>query len=180
MKKYFVMLSLLAMVFAAQAQTKFHDVECNDAKGPVKSITVKQKNIMGEVSVVMKFTQDGKLSDCEGTVISDAVYDQNGYLLSCVTATNGDKVNVSYEWEEGRVKTQISKVGSFEMKVTNNYDVDGNIISQVTEMAGNKTESKNSDFQFDGNGNWISRKTTLTVMGQERSFTVTRSFEYYQ
>ena len=81
MKKYFVMLSLMAMVFAAQAQTKFHDVECNDAKGPVKSITVKQKYIMGEIRVVMKFTQEGKLSDSEGTVISDAMYDNNGYLL---------------------------------------------------------------------------------------------------
>lgn len=180
MKKYFVMLSLLAMVFAAQAQTKFHDVECNDAKGPVKSITVKQKNIMGEVRVVMKFTQEGKLSDSEGTVISDAMYDKNGYLLSCVTATNGDKVNVSYEWEEGKVKTQTSKVGNFVIIVTNSYDADGNLTTQVTEIGGNKTESRNHDFQYDEHGNWISRKTTMKVMGQERTVTISRSFEYYQ
>jgi hypothetical protein len=184
MKKYFVMLSLMAMVFAAQAQTKFHDVECNDAKGPVKSITVKQKNIMGEVRVVMKFTQEGKLSDSEGTVISDAMYDNNGYLLSCVTATNGDKVNVSYEWEEGKVKTQTSSIGNIVMKVINNYDENGLISSASTEMAGNKSEMKMSDYKFDDHGNWISRKATQTVkiLGQENTFIsiFERSLEYYQ
>ena len=39
MKKVMMMIALLAIPFAMQAQTKFHDLEVNDAKGPVKSIT---------------------------------------------------------------------------------------------------------------------------------------------
>ena len=31
-----MMLAMLALPFAAQAQTKFHDVEANEATGPVK------------------------------------------------------------------------------------------------------------------------------------------------
>ena len=38
MKKVFMMMALLALPFAMQAQTKFHDVEANDATGAVKSI----------------------------------------------------------------------------------------------------------------------------------------------
>ena len=44
MKKVLMMLALMAMPFAMQAQTKFHDVEANEAKGPVKSMVV---NVMG-------------------------------------------------------------------------------------------------------------------------------------
>ena len=46
MKKVFMMIAMMAVTFAAQAQTKFHDVEANDAQGPVKSITT---NVMGQV-----------------------------------------------------------------------------------------------------------------------------------
>ena len=57
MKKAFLMLVLFIVPFALQAQTKFHDVEANDAKGAVKSIT---SNRMGN-PVSIKFTQDGKM-----------------------------------------------------------------------------------------------------------------------
>ena len=35
MKKVMMMLALMAIPFAMQAQTKFHDVEVNEATGPV-------------------------------------------------------------------------------------------------------------------------------------------------
>ena len=38
MKKLMMMVAMLAVSFAMQAQTKFHDVELNEAKGAVKSI----------------------------------------------------------------------------------------------------------------------------------------------
>ena len=57
MKKAFMMLALLAVPFAMQAQTKFHDVEANDAKGPVKSITSSR---MGQAQVT-NFTVEGKM-----------------------------------------------------------------------------------------------------------------------
>ena len=40
MKKVFMLLAMMAMPFAMQAQTKFHDAEANEAKGAVKSLTV--------------------------------------------------------------------------------------------------------------------------------------------
>ena len=73
MKKVMMMMAMLAMTFAAQAQTKFHDVELNEATGPVKSIT--QAGMMGRGEQVINFTQDGKMQ-AEG--LSGLVYDENG------------------------------------------------------------------------------------------------------
>ena len=56
MKKIFMMIAALAMTAAMQAQTKFHDVEANEAKGPVKSISM---NMMGN-PINFDFTEDGK------------------------------------------------------------------------------------------------------------------------
>ena len=57
MKKVLMMVAMLAVSFAMQAQTKFHDVEANDATGPVKSI---KSQMMGR-DIVITFTQDGKM-----------------------------------------------------------------------------------------------------------------------
>ena len=48
MKKAIMMVALLAAPFALQAQTKFHDVEANEATGPVKCIKM---NRMGQEQV---------------------------------------------------------------------------------------------------------------------------------
>mgnify|MGYP007069861862 CR=1 FL=1 len=182
MKKFFMMIALLTIPFAMQAQTKFHDVEANEAQGPVKSVTVtiKQQVTSVVVTTTVTFTPDGKIANSEGATISDAVYDENGYLLSCVTTAQGSTAKVSYEWENGRVKSQTSTKGDFVMKVTNCYDENGHIISAITEMGGNKSEMKISDYQFDDHGNWISRKQSM--MGQENTFIsiIERSIEYYQ
>ena len=47
-----MMMALLALPFAMQAQTKFHDVEANDATGAVKSI---KSQMMGR-DIVITFT----------------------------------------------------------------------------------------------------------------------------
>ena len=65
----------MAIPFAMQAQTKFHDVEANEATGAVKCI---QSNMMGREQVI-NFTKEGKM---ESNGISDAKYDENGYLQS--------------------------------------------------------------------------------------------------
>ena len=75
MKKVMMMIALMAVPFALMAQTKFHDVELNDATGPVKSIV---SDVMGR-SQTVTFTQDGKMTR-EG--MSNAKYDDNGYLKS--------------------------------------------------------------------------------------------------
>lgn len=75
MKKVMMMLALVAMSFAAQAQTKFHDVEFNEASGPVKKIV---SSVMGREQVT-NISKDGKM-DREG--LTNAVYDAEGYLQS--------------------------------------------------------------------------------------------------
>ena len=75
MKKVFLMMSLLVLSLGMQAQTKFHDVEANDATGPVKCI---KSSMMGR-DFTINFSKDGKMSR-EG--MTDAQYDANGYLIT--------------------------------------------------------------------------------------------------
>ena len=89
-------LALLALPFAMQAQTKFHDVEANDAKGAVKSITT---SMMGQ-SQTITFTQDGKQEN-----LKNATYDENGYLQSAEVEAQGMSLKATYKWENGRIKT---------------------------------------------------------------------------
>ena len=70
-----MMVAMLAVSFAMQAQTKFHDVELNEAKGAVKCI---KSNRMGQ-DIVINFSEDGKMSQAG---MSDAKYDADGYLQS--------------------------------------------------------------------------------------------------
>ena len=85
MKKIMMMIAALAMTVAMQAQSKFHDVEANEAKGAVKSIT---QDVMG-MSTTINFSEDGKMSSTE---FSDAVYDSNGYLQSVKRSMQGQKI----------------------------------------------------------------------------------------
>ena len=88
MKKLMMMVAMLAVSFAMQAQTKFHDVELNEAKGAVKCI---KSNRMGQ-DIVINFTQDGKMSQ-QG--MKDAKYDADGYLQSAKMEMMGNEIEVS-------------------------------------------------------------------------------------
>ena len=96
-----MMMVLFIVPFALQAQTKFHDVEANDAKGAVKSITV---SAMGQTQK-HTFTPEGK----EET-LKNPVYDENGYLQSAEMDAQGMTMKVSYKWENGKVKSQTMNV----------------------------------------------------------------------
>ena len=75
MKIVFMLLAMMAMPFAMQAQTKFHDAEANEAKGAVKSLTV---SMMG-MDRTYQFSEEGKIVSGD---ISDAKYDADGYIQS--------------------------------------------------------------------------------------------------
>ena len=169
MKKIMMMIAALTMTVAMQAQTKFHDVEANEAKGPVKSMTM---NMMGNERTT-NFSQDGKMQSAEMT---DAVYDADGYIQSAKISIQGQSATVKFSWENGRLKTQTVNAMGQEIKTTHNYDANGLITSDTIDMGGMNIESPYSDYQYDDHGNWISRKTTM--MGQE--MTVTRTFTYYE
>ena len=167
MKKFMTLLALIAIPFAMQAQTKFHDVEANEAKGPVKSITTQQ---MGR-SQTITFTADGKQ---EG--VTDAVYDADGYIQSAKVEAQGQKIEVKYTWENGKVKSRTMNMMGREFTTVNNYDENGVIKSTSMDMGGQNMEIPYTDYKFDDKGNWISRKTSM--MGREME--MPRTIEYFE
>ena len=169
MKKIMMIVAALAMTVAMQAQTKFHDVEANEAKGPVKTMTL---SMMGNERTI-NFSQDGKMQSSD---MSDAVYDAEGYLQSAKMNVQGQSVDMKFEWENGHLKSQTINMMGQDIKTTLNYDENGVIKSQSIDMGGQVMESPYSDYKFDDHGNWISRKASM--MGQE--MTATRSFTYYE
>lgn len=169
MKKIMMMIAMLAIPFAMQAQTKFHDVEANEAKGSVKTMKM---DIMG-MSQSIEFSEDGKMVN--SSLMSDAVYDENGYLTSVKMSFQGQSTTVKITWENGRMKSCSLNVMGNDVTNTYNYDENGVVTSESINMGGQLIEIPYSDYKFDDHGNWISRKTEM--MGQE--MTTTRTFTYY-
>lgn len=169
MKKVFMMMALLALPFAMQAQTKFHDVEANDATGAVKSI---KSQMMGR-DIVITFTEDGKMQR-EG--MSDAKYDANGYLQSAKMSFQGQDITVTYKWENGRIKSQTMNMMGQDVTTTRTYNEKGAPASESMNFGGQEMVNPYTDYQYDDHGNWISRKGSM--MGRE--MTQTRTIEYYK
>ena len=169
MKKILMMMALLALPFAMQAQTKFHDVELNEAKGAVKKIS---QSMMG-MDQVVNFTQEGKM-EREG--LSNTKYDAEGYLQSATMSIRGQEVNISYKWENGRVKSQSMDMMGQALTTTYSYNEQGAIVSQSMNVGGQEMKMDYTDIKYDAKGNWVSRKTSM--MGQE--IELTRTIEYYE
>jgi flagellar hook assembly protein FlgD len=167
MKKIMMMIAMLAIPFAMQAQ-KFHDVEANDAKGAVKSITT---SMMGQ-EMKTTFSEDGKMTSGN---LTEAVYDENGYMKSAKMDMRGQSTEVKFTWENGRLKTQTMSMMGNEIVQTYNYDEEGHVKSTSVNFGGQAMEQPFTEYKFDEKGNWISRKTSM--MGQEMKFE--RTIEYY-
>ena len=169
MKKLMMMVAMMAVTLAMQAQAKFHDVELNEAKGAVKCI---KSNQMGQ-DIVINFTPEGKMSQ-QG--MSDAKYDAEGYLQSAKMEMMGNQIDISYVWENGRVIGQkmVTGMGAIEAKRT--FNDDGTTKANVMDMGGNQMEMPFTNYKFDEKGNWISRTTEM--MGQ--TMEQTRTIEYYE
>lgn len=166
MKKVLMMLALMAIPFAMQGQTKFHDVEANEAMGAVKKIS---QNIMGHDQVTT-FTQDGKMQR-EG--VTDAVYDANGFLQSMKMSFQGNEVTIKYTWKDGKLATQSMNIMGRDITFSFEYNDKGAVASQ--SMVGRDTKMEFTDYKYDAKGNWISRKTQM--MGDIEQ---TRTIEYYE
>ena len=169
MKKLFMMIAMLALPFAMQAQTTFHDVEANDATGKVKKIESSQ---MGRQQVIT-FSPEGKMQQ-EG--LSDAKYDANGYLQSAKMNARGMDIVVTYKWENGKIKSQSMDMGGQGFSMTFAYNDKGAVVCQTMDMGGQEMKMEYTDIKYDAKGNWISRKTSM--MGQEME--QTRTIEYYE
>lgn len=169
MKKVFLMMSLLVLSLGMQAQTKYHDVEANDATGAVKCI---KSSVMGREDIT-NFSKDGKM-ESEG--IKDAKYDENGYLISVTRSFQGNDVTIKYIWENGRIKSQTMSIMGQEMTATRTYNEKGAPASEKINMGGQEMENPYTDYKYDDHGNWISRKASM--MGREME--QTRTIEYYE
>ena len=169
MKKLMMMMAMLAVSFAVQAQSKFHDVEANEATGPVKSIST---NMMGR-DIVVNFTQDGKMQSGD---ISDAVYDAEGYLQSAKRTMRDQAVEVKYKWENGRIVSQTMNMMGRDMVMKYTYNDKGAIAAQIMDMGGQEMSMPYTDYKYDDHGNWISRKTSMMGNQMEQ----TRKIEYYE
>ena len=170
MKKALMLLALMVAPFAMQAQTLFHDVEANEAKGPVKVITT---TVMMGQSQVINFTKEGKMQREE---IKEAVYDENGYLQSAKMEAMGQQFTTTYKWENGRVKSMSMDMMGQAITISPIYDESGNVTGQSMDMGGQQMNATYKDLKYDDHGNWISRKTSM--MGQE--IEQTRTIEYYE
>ena len=169
------LLAMLAIPFAMMAQTKFHDVELNEATGPVKSIT--QSGMMGRGDQVTTFTQDGKMQ-AEG--LTGQVYDENGYLQkvsrSVDTPQGNMTITTTYKWENGKVKSQTMDMMGQTFTITRSYNEKGAPASESMNFGGQEMSNPYTDYKYDDHGNWISRKGLM--MGQEME--QTRTIEYYE
>jgi len=169
MKKVLMMLALMAVPFAMHAQTKFHDVEANEAQGAVKKIS---QNMMGRDQVTT-FTQDGKMQR-EG--VTEAIYDANGFLQSMKMSFQGQDVTIKYTWKDGKLATQSLDMMGNPMTFTFTYNDKGAVASQSMDMGGQEMKMEYTDYKYDAKGNWISRKTNM--MGQDME--QTRTIEYFE
>lgn len=169
MKKLFMMIAMLALPFAMQAQTKFHDAEINEAQGAVKKIT---QNMMGREQVTT-FGQDGKMQR-EG--MSDPVYDANGYLQSAKMSMRGQETAITFKWQDGKLVSQSMNMMGNDVTTVYSYNDKGAIVSQSMNFGGQEMKMEYTDIKYDAKGNWISRKTSM--MGQEME--QTRTIEYYE
>lgn len=166
MKKVMMMIALMAIPFALQAQTKFHDVELNEASGPVKTMVV---NVMGHNQTI-NFSKEGKMQSNE---ITDAVYDADGFLKSAKMSMMGQTMPVTYTWENGKPATRSMEAMGQKMVIKYTYNEKGAPAAMIMEGMG---ETPYEEYQYDDRGNWISR--SMSMMGQK--MTQTRTIEYYE
>ncbi|MBR6962704.1 MAG: hypothetical protein IKH86_03640 [Prevotella sp.] len=169
MKKLMMMLALLAIPFAMQAQTQYHDIELNEATGPVKKMIV---NVMG-YDQVTTFSKEGKM-EREG--MSEAVYDADGYLQSAKMQMMGQEMKVSYKWENGKVASQTMNMMGRDVTSKRTYNDKGAVATESIDMDGQAMSTSYTDYKYDDHGNWISRK--VSMMGQEME--QNRTIEYYE
>ena len=107
--------------------------------------------------------------------MTDAKYDANGYMLSAKMSMRGMEVQVTYQWENGKLKSQSMNMMGQTITISRTYNEKGAPATESINMGGQEMSSPYTDYKYDDHGNWISRKGTM--MGQE--MVQTRSIEYF-
>ena len=152
-----------------QNQVKFHDVEANQATGPVKSITT---SAMGETRTIT-FSSDGKM---QGEDIIDTKYDANGYLQSVKRTMTQGLATITYKWENGKIVSLSADTMGQQIITKRTYNEKGAPASESINIDGQDFNTPFTDYKYDNHGNWISRK--VSMMGEEME--QTRIIKYYE
>jgi len=152
-----------------QSQVKFHDVEANEATGPVKSITT---SMMGQTRT-LSFSMDGKM---QGEDIIDTKYDANGYLQSVKRTMEQGQATITYKWENGKIVSQSMDTMGQQIVTKRTYNEKGDPASESIQMNGQDINTPFTNYKYDSHGNWISRK--VSMMGEEME--QTRIIKYYE
>lgn len=152
-----------------QSQVKFHDVEANEATGPVKSITT---SMMGQTRT-LSFSMDGKM---QGEDIIDTKYDANGYLQSVKRTMAQGQATITYKWENGKIVSQSMDTMGQQIVTKRTYNEKGASASESIQMNGQDINTPFTNYKYDSHGNWISRK--VSMMGEEME--QTRIIKYYE
>ena len=164
-----ILFALMTASIAIQAQTTFHDVEANEATGPVKKMIV---NAMGREQTIT-FTKEGKMQR-EG--MTDVVYDENGFIQSAkMSMMQGQETEIKYKWENGKIISQSMNMMGRDMTIKRTYNEKGAPASESIDFGGQEMSTPYTDYKYDDHGNWISRKASM--MGQEME--QTRIIEYF-
>ena len=166
--KTILLLLALCITMGVSAQMRYHDVELNDAKGKVKSITTNSV-VWGEPKLItVEFSVDGKEKGA-----ADVEYDNNGYRIKSTDKKNEITATTKYTWENGRLIETFTatSINDITMSIKLKYNNKGEQI----ELAMDTFKYQYSDYKYDAKGNWISRKRSF--LGQQD--TETRTIVYY-
>ena len=161
----------------------YHDIEANDATGPVKSITTLPENWKGGIaaSSVTLFSLDGKMHDEENI---DTKYDANGYLQSFKRTVEQGQAIISYKWENGKLVswTYSDENQLTDLKCTYTYNESGTLASQsIIYVFGDQKKEEITSFthyKYDERGNWISRWVSPRIKND--GYLEYRIIDYYE
>lgn len=171
--KTILLLLALCVTMGVSAQMRYHDVELNEAKGKVKSITYPPGPDETEPSIG-EFTIDGKEKDLTGVQ-----YDSNGYRVSekYTPDEDGSITTAKIMWKDGRVFKAIASAKDMTYTLNYIYNAKGELIEMSLSMGDTKSDFKYqySDYKYDASGNWISRKRVF----MNEQWTETRTIVYY-
>ena len=184
MKNNILMLWCLCAISLSAFAQDFKYAAIYDASGPVKEIKTDSKMPLVQKKVKIKENGMGGLSNM--------MYDNDGLPVGWEMNMMGKQNFQKFFWNEDSrldsIAVKIDVIGNSELITVKNTYSGRDMISQVIEVKSKEESSKFimlfSDYKFDDNGNWISRKVTQTEAKNaggksEQEFTETRTIKYY-
>lgn len=165
---YIATVVLAGLTFAARAQ--YHDAEAFEARGNVKTITVKTEKPFKTFSTTHSFLATGELASVSYGQLSDIQRDDRGRLTGYTYNDYGSYYQFEYD-DQGRVIRKYFSGGSSEYK----YDQRGVVIQQIEDFF--SVSYLDYDYlAFDDHDNWTKR---TYINGADETVVETRMIIYW-